>query len=109
MIIIMILIILLIINLITRNYLCSPMSVYFNAYRDNAYNRGGEEILKVTLMMIILIMILTMIMIMIMILTMIMIMMMVISMFDNDSDGEDNRDNAYTNGELSGCCRCNKV
>ena len=97
--IIMILIILLIINLITRNYLCSPMSVYFNAYRDNAYNRGGEEILKVTLMIIILIMILTMIMIMI----------MVISMFDNDSDGEDNRDNAYTNGELSGCCRCNKV
>ena len=30
-----------------RNYLCAPMSVYFNAYRDNAYNRGGEEILKV--------------------------------------------------------------
>ena len=34
-------------SLIGRNYLCAPMSVYFNAYRDNAYNRGGEEILKV--------------------------------------------------------------
>ena len=34
-------------SLIARNYLCAPMSVYFNAYRDNAYNRGGEEILKV--------------------------------------------------------------
>jgi len=33
-------------NLRLRNYLCAPMSVYFNAYRDNAYNRGGEEILK---------------------------------------------------------------
>ena len=22
------------------------MSVYFNAYRDNAYDRGGEEIIK---------------------------------------------------------------
>ena len=33
--------------ILTRNYLCAPMSVYFNAYRDNAYNRGGEEILKV--------------------------------------------------------------
>ena len=30
-----------------RNYLTAPMSVYFNAYRDTAYNRGGEEILKV--------------------------------------------------------------
>ena len=23
-----------------------PMSIYFNAYRDGAYDRGGEEILK---------------------------------------------------------------
>ena len=34
-------------DMVIRNYLCAPMSVYFNAYRDNAYNRGGEEILKV--------------------------------------------------------------
>ena len=32
---------------VPRNYLTAPMSVYFNAYRDTAYNRGGEEILKV--------------------------------------------------------------
>jgi len=29
-----------------RKCLTEPMSIYFNAYRDTAYDRGGEEILK---------------------------------------------------------------
>ena len=32
--------------MLCRRCLTDPMSIYFNAYRDGAYDRGGEEILK---------------------------------------------------------------
>ena len=56
-----------VIIMIIRNYLCAPMSVYFNAYRDNAYNRGGEEILKVIIMIKMMLMVVMVMMIIIII------------------------------------------
>ena len=81
---IMIIVIIMIIRMIgiimiIRNYLCAPMSVYFNAYRDNAYNRGGEEILKVTMMIMI-----TMMMMVVVVVMTIIIIMLVTNERDND-------------------------
>ena len=59
-----------VIIMIIRNYLCAPMSVYFNAYRDNAYNRGGEEILKVIIMIMIKMMLMVVMVMMIIIIIM---------------------------------------
>ena len=33
-------------TMLCRQCLTDQMSIYFNAYRDGAYDRGGEEILK---------------------------------------------------------------